>query len=264
VRLDGKPVFDTLSAAFGMGQIFNPITFDETGFTTGSSYIITGLNPDGSTAADANCSDWTGTGKVVQIGRSDGGPGVWASGMTLDCSYKGSLYCLGKTRTTTVKPTAAMGRRIWVSPGFAVNGGMNPDAFCQASRPSDVTTALALVATNSRSAASVLTPTANYVRPDGTLVGTGAQIASTAAIEIQSGIWQFADGTYVRDPMASVWTGAQSVDAVGINGYDCTDWSSTASSGVVGNPREILPFWNSGRRNCGDTSVSVYCLQTAP
>ncbi len=64
----------------------------------------------------------------------------------------------------------------------------SPDAKCLADRPTGVTAGMAFVATSNRTAASVLTPSAVNVRPDGTRVGTGAQLA--AGDSLDSGIWQ--------------------------------------------------------------------------
>jgi len=147
---------------------------------------------------------------------------------------------------------------------FVPGKAETPDARCQTEKPAGVTAAMALIAYTSKPASAALDPTALYVRPDGTLVGTGAQIAAGGNLE--SGIWQSADGRYVGD---FVWTGQENLDTPGTAATTCGDWTDRSSiSAVVGTQSSYQSFWWFVRRdavcNPAVASTFLYCVQTAP
>lgn len=265
IRLDGKPLFDTLSTAFGMRQLWNAIALNELGASAGArQFVYTGLERDGTASASWNCTEWTGNGQALG-GLSDSGPVQWASYVYASCGQTLPIICLGKTRTTTVKPIVTAGKLVWTSPDPFINGGgKTPDAVCQASKPSGVTTAVALIATSTRAASSVLSATTSYVRPDGTLVGTGAQLAAGTLL---SGIWQTGNGTY-DDGMHTAWTGSQTPNAVGTMQDTCSNWTdgaATSQANYFGYPGSVSDFWAlETTTDCGATNRVVYCVQTAP
>jgi hypothetical protein len=265
IRLDGKPFMDTLSAAFANGQIFNPLLLNETGVRAEGPDVgvITGLDQSGGVNPDRNCTDWTGVGDFVAMGTADGGPFNWAANTSGSCTVGAHhLLCLDKRRSSPVSPVVTAGKRIWVSQDvLTVGGPQSPDDVCQAARPSGVTTAAALIASTTRAASAVLTRSASYVRPDGTLVGTGDEIASG---KIQSGPWQRPNGTYVGG--YSIWTGSSSPDVVGTSESTCADWKDATMAAKPlrnGSAASIRTFWMGGTFACSDGSY-LYCVQTAP
>jgi len=127
-----------------------------------------------------------------------------------------------------------------------------------------VTTAVALIATTTRAASALLSTTATYVRPDGTLVGTGAQLAKGLP---ESGVWQSADGSYL-DASYVVWTGSSSPDVPGTVQSTCSNWTDptmTTSLMHFGAPNDVRGFWSSNAyAGCDLSSSLLYCIQTAP
>jgi len=159
----------------------------------------------------------------------------------------------------SVTPVVTTGRKVWLSnTPFAVGGGQTPDALCQAQRPTGVATAVALIARTDRAASSLLTPTTNYVRPDGTLVGTGAELIGN---QLESGIWQSADGTY--QPNFLVWTGSSQITAMGTSDSTCANWTNPAlPAGIQGYEATMASNWWSSLPVSCSTAFFIYCLQT--
>src|SRR6185295_15607790 len=79
--------------------------------------------------------------------------------------------------SSPVALTSASGKRIWLTRDAYTPGSMTPDEFCQSTRPAGVARGVAFVAYTTRPAAAVLDPEALYVRIDGAIVGTGADLA---------------------------------------------------------------------------------------
>jgi hypothetical protein len=104
----------------------------------------------------------------------------------------------------------------------------------------------------------------NYVRPDGTLVGTGAQLASSETLE--SGIWQLSSGAYLNQSY-SVWTGSLTPASTGSAAGTCGNWGDAEGIGpLVGAPNTGGADWWAANTvvGCGDSSERLYCAQTAP
>lgn len=267
VNMEGKPVIDTVAAAFGSYQVFNAVTLNENGvFPQDGSWVITGLSVDGTVNPDGTCASWTNTTGNASGGSPTSGAHDWGANTTGSCSLGGHLLCMGKTRSATLGPTVTSGKRIWLSTNeFVIGASGTPDTFCQADRPAGVTTAVALIATTSRSAASLLGATTNYVRPDGTLVGTGASIG--AGTPLTSGIWQFASGAY-SNALYDVWTGSPSPSAAGTLDSTCANWtdgSSTVEQRLTGAATSVTNFWTwNSYLSCNFGSAHLYCVQTAP
>jgi hypothetical protein len=115
----------------------------------------------------------------------------------------------------------------------------------------------ALVAYSGRAAADLLDPTANYVRPDGQLVGTGAQIIRG---ELLTGPWVTASNQC--DGM-STWTGAQTITTLGTAESTCNDWTSTNGVSPYGIGYSILSFWQFYQNSCDTTEFqyNLYCIE---
>lgn len=259
VRLDGRPFADTQASIFNTQQIFNPIAFDETGAPAGQGPPLTGTQSGGQLGE--SCSGWTSTAGTFIQGNVYGGPYVWGGvgpGVA-GCALAGPLFCMGITKTAAVAPQVTAGRKIWLSStDFIPGSGSTPDQKCQADRAAGVTTAIAFIAYTTKSAGSLLAPTQKYVRPDGTLVGTGAELGASANLE--SGIWQSAGGTYeFNGPM----TGSTAVSALGT--ATCGDWTSTVgtnSSGAANYTNDSI-WWTGYAYPCS-SGGRLYCVQTVP
>jgi hypothetical protein len=264
--MDGRPFADTQASLFSSNQVFNAVLFDENGSysPTADGFVMTGTRADGTLNADGTCSEWTTTGGTLYGGYGDSGPIDWGSNAFASCSNEGRLVCMGKTKTTAVAPAVTTGRKVWVSSTAYLVGAETPDAHCQADRPRGVTTAVALLATTTRAASTLLSPTMNYVRPDGTLVGTGAQLASSETLE--SGIWQVSSGEYLGQSY-SVWTGSLTPASTGSAAGTCGNWGDAKGIGpLVGTPNTVRADWWVANTvaGCGDMSNRLYCAQTAP
>jgi hypothetical protein len=271
VRMDGLPFADSQASLFSFSNaaVFNPIRFDETGAAP-NALAQTGAGSDGSTAASENCANFTSTNVSMTMvgGTSESGPSAWIFGTGARCSFTYRLICMGKAKTAAVAPVVTSGRKIWVTNGaFAVGGAMTPNQLCQAQSPAGVTTAAALVATTSQSAASLLDMSMNYVRVDGTLVGSGALISGGGTLA--SGIWQSGDGVYRPIGSARVWTGAATLTATGTLAGTCGNWADTTQTGGLQGWYQVddSRWWTFTSDACNDTSGtegSLYCVQTAP
>jgi hypothetical protein len=271
VRMDGKPFSDLPSDLFNGNEVLNSIRYTEVGQVAGSAVtLMTGAQTNG--VASNNCANYAVlTGDSILCGSPEGGPGRYTDTGALchaSCGGPYRIICMGKSKTVPLMYTAAMGRRIWLDSTVFINlfGSMgqvsSPDQVCQAERPAGVTTAAALLAYSNRPASGLLSPTVNYVRLDGVLVGTGAQLAAAGPLE--SGIWQEASGAY------RVGGGQAGIALTGGLGGSltntCNDWTSLVGTGVTGDfsSTDGGTWWNLGTTDCGHVPTFFYCVQTAP
>jgi len=106
-----------------------------------------------------------------------------------------------------------------------------------------------------------------YVRPDGQVVGSGAELLAGGAGNgtLQSGIWQAGNGTYPNDPSLpdDAWTGQTTLTQAGNTASTCNDWTSTSSvSGIVGvYGTADSTWWSLITRPCTDTGSRLYCIE---
>ena len=117
----------------------------------------------------------------------------------------------------------------------------------------------ALLSTTSAPAASFLVPSTPYHRPDGVLVGLGSEIA---AAKPRSGIWQHADGVYLRT-VHWTWTGSSLPSRIGTDAETCHDWSDdTMPGGHEGDAASGDSQWwdTSTSRSC-PSAYAVYCVE---
>jgi hypothetical protein len=269
VRMDGGPFADTQATLLNGTNpiVFDPVFFDETGVTQ-TGVVQTGCGWDDTAITNQNCMNFTiGDGSASGTGGlPTGGGEAWIDVAGLSCSSTVQIYCMGKTKSVAVAPTTTTGRKVWLTNEvYQVGGASTPDQVCQMERPAGVTTAQALIATTSRTAASVLAPGMNYVRVDGSLVGTGAALAAGNPI---NGIWQSANGNYTLIGFLRAWTGAADLNSVGLTGDTCGNWTNPAGTGVQGVYQETNNWWDWASSTCdasqpANTSV-LYCVQTAP
>jgi hypothetical protein len=170
--------------------------------------------------------------------------------------------CFGKTKTAAVTPTTFTGKRIWLTNTEYQPGSMTPDQKCMAERPAGISSAVAFIAYDGQLAEAVLDPNASYVRNDGQLVGSGAQLG---AGNLLTGIWQTASGTYPSDG-ARVWTGkAEPFPPRAV--HTCNDWTSSSPSfsGAIGNSYAAdTTSWFSTTIPCDETgglAGRLYCVE---
>jgi hypothetical protein len=263
ITMDGRPFASTKASFLTNNAILNPIRLSEKGVDVGEAEVMSGTDPDGTYDADYTCNDWTG-GLVpsdgVIAGSSLGGPLVWGGGGAVGCTKDKRIFCFNNTQTAALAFTPATGKRIWLSTTYSNTTASDPDAHCALSMPAGVSAARALVAYSSAPASDVLGPTTTYVRPDGVVVGTGAEIVAQT---LRSGIWQYADGSYIDefDNGASVFVGATSLT---VNGADsCNNWQdfSANSNVVIGNFHTAgKSFWNYITFTCNVLS-KLYCVE---
>lgn len=271
-RPDGEPFADQVSS-IAAGIILNPLNLDESGIDVGRQSVWTGTTDAGTANNSASCADWTiGTGiSFGEQGVSAGGAGAWSDdAVETGCNSPAHIYCFDTSHISTLSVTPASGRIAFVSEGsFATSEGVpSADALCQSEAAAaglpNSTQFLALLATSTASAASRfdMSPMSPpYVRPDGIEIADAPTLA--AGITLNSGIWQHADGSYVTEFAASVWTGSTSPNVVGTLASTCQNWSTifgadTGSEGVS-NVTDI--WWNSSASASCAVSRPVYCLE---
>ncbi len=259
VRPDGKPFAATQTSLISENAVLNPVLFDEQGNDLSNSdyVVLTGTTQGGVIGpSPSTCSNWTSSsatdfflgGNVLE------GPRGWTYGALGTCQSPRRLLCMGRTKTAPLAPVAGSGTKIWMTNTvFTVGGGQTPDQKCQAEMPVGVASALALIATTTRSAASVLDMAATYVRPDGAVVGTGATLA--AGGPLLSGIWQSADLKYRIIGYSRAWTGQTDLHTVGTPASTCGNWLDvTQAAGVQGIVDTVASgWWNGITAPCGGT-----------
>jgi hypothetical protein len=272
VRMDSKPFTDTLMGLFNNNQVMNPIRFDENGQVVGPHAapveVMTGTSTSGLFTGDSandSCHDWTMTSNAALAGDPAGGPFFWdPNGFEHTDCQPHPVICMGKARSAAIPTTTISGKLIWLSPAWP--GFPAPDQHCQSALPSGVTSAKALIARSTAPASSVVNASTSYYRPDGTFVGTGAQLG--AGGPVASGIWQSANGAYSTvGPIQAVLTGRNG----GTPADNCNDWQP--GSGTMARAGDIdyyETWWDSGSSTCPlDPTASgfnsyFYCVQTAP
>lgn len=239
VRPDGLPVTDTAAELAARGP-FVPISVmaDGTDLTSVTAVdVVTASTNAGyptSSNTSGTCMDWTSTTDDVLVGAAQS-TNDWSHvslGLTGPCSAPHRLYCFGTGLSTAVAPSAIAGQRrafltaTSIMPG---SGIASFDALCQA----DADAAglggsfRALVATTTASAASRFDATgATWVRIDGVpLAPTAADLLATG---FRTSLNQLANGTYRRALVATVFTGATTITAVGSE--SCMSWDTAIAS----------------------------------
>jgi hypothetical protein len=106
----------------------------------------------------------------------------------------------------------------------------------------------------------VLDAAATYVRPDGIVVGTGAQLIT--GNELASGIWQMADLTYTVPSQSSrVWSGQTTLTEVGTLASTCNDWTSNTGTGIWGSGSSVNRWWNAYVNAACNLDSRLYCVE---
>jgi Protein of unknown function (DUF1554) len=271
VRPDGQPFADQASD-IAAGQILNSLSLDQNGNEVGRQNVWTGTTDAGTINGSNTCGDWTfGNGSSFgELGETTGGAGAWSDdAVETDCLVSASIYCFDISHITALTVTRTPGRLAFVSKGSFVtsHGVSGADALCQAEATAaalpNPTQFRAMLSTSTASAASrfdMSAMSAPYVRPDGIKIADAPTVAAGATLD--SGIWQHADGTYVTEFAAAVWTGSTSPDVVGTLATTCQNWTTlngadTGSEGVS-NVTDI--WWSSGMSSPCGIAHTIFCL----
>jgi hypothetical protein len=283
VRLDGLPLGDTVADLFVDHRLYYPVLLDENGDRPwlGGRAAWVGQVRD---SFGLTCGDWTSNdieGPQGAAGAVGGGPGIWLDGYFANCSYGPGnpggfhlgLYCFMVDHTAPVAaPVAPAGaKRIYATrDSFTPGGGIAAaDQLCADRRPPGVGAVKALLATTQAPASARLAPAATYVRPDGVVVGTGAELVAAASYaQLHAGVWQLADGSY-DDANRSAWTGSgpsyDELDTAATVGSSCNDWTDGTASGSasVGMLNEIdHRFWTQSLSvPCNEGGHPLYCVE---
>jgi hypothetical protein len=227
--MDGAFVGDTVASMLDpMNRIWNDVRYDEYGGPKDAFWTGTTGN---------NCADYTGTTGYGMSGVAYGGPGSWISAGGNPCSATFPILCVMHDANVAASPPAppAGSKRIFISNAPFVPGGgiAAAHAACDASKPAGMGTVHALLATTTSPASTFLAPSTTYARPDGVVIGTGADLIAAATGNLPStGIWQAGNGSYSH---AQLWSGAADLTTAGTSAGTCADWTSTASTaGVIG------------------------------
>ncbi len=272
VRPDGQPFADQVSD-IAAGNILNSLSLDETGTDVGDQNVWTGTTDSGTINGSVTCGDWTiGTGASFgELGESVGGAGAWSDDAEeTSCNVSAHFYCFDVSHVTALTVTPASGRIAFVSKeSFSTRLGLSgADTLCQneatAGSLSNPTQFLAMLSTSTASAASrfdwsAMSPP--YVRPDGIEIADAPTIAAGSTLD--SGIWQHADGTYVTEFAAAVWTGSSSPTVIGTLATTCQDWTSPggADTGSQAVSNVTDAWWNTNSTTSCGVPHAIFCLE---
>ena len=272
VRADTQPWIDNMSTALSTGIVYYPAAYDENGARViGNTW--SGMVQNGTIYSGATCTDWSATSGLGATGHTHASGYAWPmnnEGVS-QCTNQFRLLCVmaNTSRTAAISPVAVPGKKIWLSnaswaPGGGLTGGPTAaDSVCLASAPAGVTAAKAILQASTRTLASVLPATTVYVRPDGTKVGTGADIVTALTnfntpATLEGGIIQSGNGTYIAGMYPTImgaWTGVSTT---------CSDWTSTASTvtGTIGAETGWGPFsGNNANWACNMGNLYLRCAE---
>jgi hypothetical protein len=258
VRPDGTPFADSFPGVPN-DAVLNPPVLDEYGQEV-LEVAFTGTSADG-TASGNDCGGWQRTDLMATVGSSSSGPGEFLESALRRCDNPAHIYCARHTFTTPLLPKPSAGKLVFLSsrrwtPGRGIG---DADAFCDGLKPASHALAnfKALLATSTSPASSRVQLAATYVREDGQVVGTGAELAHSLALG--TGIWQDADGHYPAH-YVYVWTGSQAPGVVGTMASTCGDWNATTGNGQMGDALDTQGWWAEGTQPC-TLDLWLYCIE---
>src|SRR5262249_47770640 len=243
IRVDGAPFADQLQKDVA-NPIYNAIDRDENGSVLHADVWTAETSTLHPGSAD-DCGAWASTAGSGWNGSSAGGPSAWTNGGTFPhpaCSAPQHLYCFMKTKTSALSIAPQPGKVTYVTALGTLSGVAGANSACTTSKPLNAGTVVALLplfGPPARSASSLLSAASTYVRPDGIVVGTGAEIA---AGNLRSGIWQSGNGLY--GARIFEFTGTSSISATPASIADtCSDWTVTTGSVVGADGRYVSNWW---------------------
>jgi uncharacterized repeat protein (TIGR01451 family) len=253
IRVDGAP-FSGTKAELAGGKVMNAPDLDENGVYVNAAEVWTGTFGDGTADPAGACMSWntTSTNFDAVTGTSTWGPFFTNTGSE-QCNFSLPIYCVGKSMTNALAFTPVAGKKIFLASWTPGSGIAGANKACD----TGVTGAVALLPRFSpmaRSAASLLQAGTSYVRPDGVLVGTGAQLVSG---NLPSGIWQLADGSYETQDFRVI-TGSASIGTVpSSNATTCADWTVATGTATTGWDQTTTSNWWSagGLQTCNNATI---------
>lgn len=222
--------------------------------------VLTGMNYRGEPDLDQNCLNWTtaGTNGRGVAGLIANGPQTWFYYEIGTCDYMhGALICMMKTQTTPLTLSPVTGKKIFIT-NEPVGADEAMDSICEVDKPAGTGAVVALRATTTKAPATLIDPAATYVRPDGVVVGSGADII---AANLQTGIWQQGNGKYVDS--RGLWTGSINLSTVGTAVTTCSDWTSTTGTATEGSTtRSDYSWWHDFNTiDCSRSFTWAICVE---
>jgi hypothetical protein len=278
-RLD-RTVVAASKTALQSGWMRAPIELDQWGarVSTGLS-AWTGTSISGAHRSGQDCAGWTSNSASTFLdrGRVEGGPGLFTEGTgNHTCSNTSTrIYCFQNTSTAFAVGSGVPtnGKVAFVAPPWTVSGGRaGADAHCNANKPTGFNTSaytyVALLATTTEAAADRLPARTSYYAPDGTFIGTSADLQATTSLsrdaELNAGIWQ-EDGTLYASGTVTAFTGAQCSACTATSTSNCVNWTSSAvtQNSLVGRIASSGSdfFDGNGTANACSTARRIYCFQ---
>lgn len=258
-RMDGSILADDLASST-IPNLLNSVRYDENGATISPNFAyFTGSGVSG-TYGGSSCTDWTATTGNGQTADSRLGVSGWAYSGIASCASQAHLLCvMTKNSASIALPPAPAGAKLIVMSNtvFTPNATVSPDQHCISQAGSGYK---ALVGYTTGAASTALDAATTYVRPDGVVIGTGAELmAITTGTYLRSGIFQRADGLYINTGML---LGPSSLTSVGTASNTCANWTSTATgTPAAGTSNQTTGYAFFGYLlNC-NSGGNLYCVQ---
>ncbi len=262
---DGKVFGDLPADMTAQREVFNPLLYDEMGGFDFSSTFATGMNLSGTTSL-STCLDWSSidSNDFFSRGTHRTGPGFTFVGSVRCDSPVARVFCWMNTQTTPIVPPPKNGKVLYLTDTHLAIGVDDPDGKCEVDKPAGTGTVKALLATTTVAASTHLDDNTTYVRPDGYVIGTGAQLVTVAqapsALDpwLDSGVWQLGNGSYLT---GTAWTGQENIDDLGTVASTCNDWTDTGGTGHRGIAGAIeVGWWNVDPIACS-ANGRIYCAE---
>jgi hypothetical protein len=274
-RLDGSILADDQTSMLSSTspRFLNPVRYDENGTViTQNRGYVTGTTSAG-TYSGNNCTNWSSTSGYSNAGDVTEGAVGWTDQGQFDNIFCNSttsrLLCVMKRNNVALSiPTPPTGskRIVLTTNGHTPGAGVTPNDRCVTEAGAGY---VALVGYIGVTWGSLVNDTTVYRRPDGVVIGTGAQLKNQSfSSPLPSGFFQRGDGTYINNggtTLASPWVGPPSSSQAGTSTSTCNDWATGTSSGwtaYVGDPLSSLS-WMFGNGYSGSCALSrpLFCIE---
>jgi hypothetical protein len=263
IRVDGKPVIDSLATTLATGQIFYSPALDELGAPADIGAVMTGTKPDGTVDAGYTCSDYTSPSGSVTIGGARDGAFNWLALGGSDCSAGFRIWCLQTDYTTPLQMPPLSNPIAFVTKDYfdTATGLAAADAMCRTDATSaglpDADSYKALLGTHAMAPASRFSSTYTFKRTDDVPLNASGDSFFDKTKTWFAPLDVTADKTYFHG--ADIAIGSLDPTVIGAN--TCNDWTvDTAAAKLDGvqtyNPN---PFHYSGTHDC-TKFAKVICL----
>lgn len=266
VRVDGKYLAHTVDDLLS-GHFHRAISLDENAREITLEGVWTGFAPGGKPSS--HCKYWSSRSKADEGIYGVPESGLYAAVDYLDgvgaaCNEQNHVYCVQTDGGDRPPPAPVAGKMVFITRTTASSASIaDGDKVCQADADAvrtDKRTFKALVARKGVAASAVISPTAQYIRPSGALIGTGKALIEGA---FDTGIWETADGAYAKLKFESwTWSGATSPSEPGSDTGTCTNWTSSSSTEQprIGEPTLAkLDYFRNPNANITGSPFNYYC-----